>query len=222
MIARFHTLHVPMAGIDVHQIEKAPKPCIVACPFDWDFNNNDKFSKTVTGHTYRMVQREYSLGLVPHATEVGTYAGAAELAAVVLTSSSKAAMGIASVSSERRALATSMLDHAGLNLNCQNPNSQSIKLPTGVTISEFPLFTNPTDDDWVDFVITWGWDTAFSWALGRAVPRGKIPEPYRATIKKFVSDHLKPLIERQLKRINEEMKLVTTADDAQIFDTVLD
>lgn len=230
MKARFHTLHVPMAGIDVHEIEenapppvyvaKVTKPCAVACPFEWH-SNSDQYSKTVTGHTHPMVQREYSLGFVPHLTTVATPLGAASLAATIVTSSSKAALGVASVSSEGRPLATSMSGNAGLNLNCQDPGGQSILLPSGFTISEYPLLTNPTDDDWVDFVITWGWDTAFGWALGHAVG-DKIPPEQRAVIKKFISEKLQPLIERELRRIKDGMKVVTTTDSSQIFDSVLD
>jgi len=133
MTARFHTLRVPMAGVDPHRIEGATKPCIVAVPFD-HVDNNDKFSKTVTGHTYAMVQRGYSLGYVPHLTAV-TQAGAVELVAIIVASTSKAALGVASVSSEGEALATSMFGNAGLNLNCVSSGNNSAKAPTGMISS---------------------------------------------------------------------------------------
>ncbi|NUP06864.1 MAG: hypothetical protein HOW73_12500 [Polyangiaceae bacterium] len=221
MPVKFQTMKVEMAGMDMHRIGGGNRPHSVLCPFDWH-SNNGKFAKTVTGHTYAMVQRGYQMGFVPHVT-IAKPSELPELGATIVSSSSKSALGVATVSAEGTPLACSVSENGmGVNLNCQSVSGNSVKAPTGFTEAEFPILTRYQWSDLYDALLTTLWDTAFGWGSGQTVDRlgkGKSPQQ-RSIIKKFISEKVKPIIEKGIKRLGHATDRGPTSSD--FFDTVLD
>jgi len=70
--------------------------------------------------------------------------------------------GVASVTSGGEALACSIDEAWGTNANCWSLGPLSVKVPTGITFSHYPLHTNPTDADIGRAYVSMAIETFFS------------------------------------------------------------
>lgn len=200
MASLFHTHDVVMAGVDIHAIDDPAvpvSPCAVGKPFDL-IPDNGKYAASVTGHGFALVQVGFKGEVVPHATLPVTGPGVVKLALAVMNGTTQCELGVASVSAEGTALACSIDEFFGVNLNCNSaPGGISGKLPTGITFSYYPIMTQPTVQDWAaagrTMLVDSLWSTIVDQFLRAVVPGEGIEKTVlEKFVKKFImSDHQK-------------------------------
>ena len=204
MASLFHTHDVVMAGVDIHAID-GPLPCAVGKPFDLP-PDNFKYTMSVTGHGFPLVQRDFKGEVVPHLTLPLTPEGVVRLALANLSGTTQCALAVESVSAEGAPLACSIEDLIGLNLNCQSIDGGiSAKLPTGVTFSYYPLMTEPTVGDWLaaarTMLVESLWSTVVDQVLRKAMPGNGIETTVlQKLIKKFFAGELQARL-RQVSKV---------------------
>ena len=146
-----------MAGIDIHLFYNVGPPPVtgtpipvfpyfVGLPFYWPPATFWNRTGTITADTWKMIDVDFSLLLVPH-TPIGGVPGPAQavnILTIVLTSGSEASLGIGSVEGEGDPLAACIAGPVGLNLNCWQFGDH----PSGAVLCVCSVKTSPTALDY--------------------------------------------------------------------------
>lgn len=150
-----------MAGIDAHEyftigplgvpVPVLFTPHLVGAPNSHAIARFDKRTPTVTAESRLMIQRGFTIHAVPHLpmTFLPPHPAAelANIAKIIVGSSSKAVMGIASVTGEGASLATCLAACVGANANC-GPG-------VGVVVNPSSVVTSPTAADYAGAAAAW-------------------------------------------------------------------
>lgn len=169
-----------MAGCDIHRFF-APGPpflfstpvlpygYIVAVPFFWFTVTADKRTPTVTSDSFKMIQGGFDLYFVPHVPWPAPW-GLLQLWQIFevhLMAGSKAQLTAHSVTGEREALATCIINGIGANLNCQEAG---LSAPTDVVLNLSTVETSPTAGDYLGAIVGWAVDSAIGFVMDKYLP----------------------------------------------------
>jgi hypothetical protein len=189
MSANFYDNSAIMVGPDPHLFLAGPKPegvptpwiYIAAAPFFWSATAHKRTGRVKSGG-WQMIQQNFDLYLIIHRALPGLPPAptqVANLARIILMSSSKAKMVVHSVSGQGAPLATCLAAAAGLNLNCAEPAS----LPVGPVICINSVQTSPTTGDYIGAVAGAIVDSALGFLVKKALQRSGIDKIGDAIVK---------------------------------------
>lgn len=163
MSSNFLNNSAVMAGLDMHIfMNVAPPPPLnvpipmayfVGLPFYWPPATFWNRTGKVTADTWKMIDVDFSLLLVPH-TALGGVPGPAQpvnLLKIVATSGSEASLGIGSVEGEGDPLAACIAGPVALNFNCWEFGDQ----PSGVVLCVCSVKTTPSLLDYLLAGLKW-------------------------------------------------------------------
>jgi len=180
-------------------------PYFVGLPFYWPPATFWNRTGKVTADTWKMIDVDFSLLLIPH-TPMGGVPGPAQavnILKIVATSGSEASMGIGSVTGEGDPLAACLAGPVGINFNCWEFGDQ----PSGVVICVCSVQTTPSGMDWAMAALKWfavGFLGEFMGKfLGKKLAKllKKIPEAIWETVVKQIVINLVEQIAVQIRKI---------------------
>ncbi len=197
MSACFYDNGGVMLGLDAHKyftigpmnvpVPVLFTPHLAGAPFLHPAATWGKRTATVLAEGRKMLQRGFKIRLVPHlpltslpphAVEIG------QLAVVIAKSSSKAYLGVSSVTGEGAPLATCVASCAGVNGNC-GPGVGAVLNPSSV-------ITSPSVADYASAVASFSVATS----IGKVL---KLPFPLMFAYKKLIAPKIDKFVREQVE-----------------------
>jgi hypothetical protein len=209
MSVNFYDQSGVMVGVDFHRYFKvvpipvvgvlgAPQECFphfVTVPFLWPSSFTPKLTDRVRSDGWKMVQGGFDLYLVPHVPLAKDWGilEVFQIADVIASSSSKAAMTVHSVTGQGAPLATCLNHFLGSNGNCNDwPTSMSCP-NTNVVLNFNSVKTTPTLGDYLAYVIGTLLGAVQGYLMGKLYKLLKLTNKITLAIVKHIVRRLKDI-----------------------------